>query len=383
MGVIKMLKSVWLSNLITSSMSAAGTVLLSHYRNLSELVHAEKSVMALSEPDDGRKSWFLTIKMNTCLTPGPGMNVSENIMQGVMKSKTAKREGALLYCPLYFENIASFGCIVFETACDGADEETFRAALIAFSSVLYTEAMGSIVKSFHDTAMRVENVCVDYGHGKIVERAVDNASLEIYDKEFTVIAGSSGCGKSTLLNVMGGMLTPTEGTARWKDKSITQMSEKEKDAYRAGTVGFIFQRYNLLDDLTAEENIEIAASLVKHPFSAKEVLEMVGLEKKAKSYPSQLSGGEQQRVCIARALVKRAGILLCDEPTGALDTANAKQIISILQNIAKGQGIPVVMITHNPGYIVLADHCITMSNGRIADDRLQPFALSAEELKLS
>lgn len=378
-----MLKSVWLTKLILSSLNDPGSVLFACFAHLRNTVGAEKCEMVLAEPDDSGMTRFLILPRAACLLPAADAPTREAaVIAAVRKSKTPAEDGGRLVCPLYFENVASFGALLFDTAGGNADAEALKDALIAFSSILFSEAMGSIVRSFHDVVMRAENVCVDYAHGKMVNRVVKNISLEICEKEFTVIVGASGSGKSSLLNILGGMLTAAEGSVWWKGADITKMTEKERTAYRAGTVGFVFQRYNLISDLTAEENIAIAASLVKDPLSAAEVLEMVGLRDKAKSYPSELSGGEQQRVCIARALVKRAELLLCDEPTGALDTGNAQQIITILQNIAKEQGIPVVVITHNPGLVVLADHCITISNGMVADDRLQPFALRAENIRL-
>lgn len=377
-----MMKSVWLSSLIVMSLNDPVSVLSSYFSHLCSLTGSKNCMMLLVEPDDGGRTYFRLSSESVCITPSPAVNADKEIIDRVMKNRTPEYSGQMLLCPLYFENTASFGTLVFDSVSRQPDSEKLQSALIAFSSVLYSESMGSIVKSFHDTVMRVENVCVDYHSGKMTNRAVKNASLEIYGKEFTVIIGSSGSGKSSLINVLGGMLTATEGKVWWKETEVTGMNEKERTAYRANTIGFVFQRYNLISDLTAEENIKIAASLVNNPLSASEVLEMVGLKNKAKSYPSQLSGGEQQRVCIARALVKRAELLLCDEPTGALDTTNALQVITILKNIAKKQGIPVVVITHNPNLVVLADHCITISNGTIADDRLQPFALPAEDLKL-
>ena len=378
-----MLKSVWLSNLIVSSLNDNTSLLFQFYQYLKNLADAEKSMMILSEPDDDGRAFFLISDRFACVTPLPGIRADEEIIRRVMKSKTAELSGGNLYCPLYYENISSFGALVFETEKCSFDSAGLRESLLAFSSMLYSESMGSIIQSYHKAVLRAENVCVDYRSGKMVNRAVKNANLEIYEKEFTVIVGSSGSGKSSLLNVLGGMITASSGTVWWRNTDISKMTEKERTAYRGGTVGFVFQRYNLISDLTAEENVQIAASLVKDPLSVSEVLGMVGLKDKAKSYPSQLSGGEQQRVCIARALVKRAGLLLCDEPTGALDTDNALQVISILKGIAKEQSIPVVVITHNPNLVLLADHCITISNGMISDDRFQPFALPAEDLKLS
>ena len=377
-----MLKSVWLSDLTVSSLNDAGSVLSSYYRHLNGLIGANECILSLSEPDGGGSTCLLISERTTCLLPIDAMNADPAAIQRVMKNRSCEFSDGRLYAPLYFENIASFGALVFGRTGINAVPDGFRDALVAFSSVLYSESMGSIIRSFHPTVMRAENVCVDYRQGKLVNRVVKNVSLEINEKEFTIIVGASGSGKSSLLNVLGGMLTASSGTVWWHDTAISRMSEKERTAYRGNTVGFVFQRYNLISDLTAEENVRIAASLVDDPLPVSEVLEMVGMADKARSYPSQLSGGEQQRVCIARALVKRARLLLCDEPTGALDTDNAAQIIRILKSIAKDQGIPVVVITHNPSLVVLADHCITISNGTIADDRLQPFSLPAEELRL-
>lgn len=376
-----MLKSVWLSKLIVSSINESGSVLASYFRHLCGIVNSKECEMILFEPDGNEKKCFRIVQESCCIIPAPAIQIDNSILENVLKSKETHFNGNLLYCPLYMDKISAFGLIIFKTDFNNREESDITSALIAFSSVLYSESMGSIVNSFHQTVMSVKNLCVDYRTGSIVNRAVNNVSLEICENEFTVIVGASGSGKSSLLNVLGGMLTATEGTVIWKDTDVTKMNDKERTSYRANTVGFVFQRFNLISDLTVEENIKIAASLVQNPLSVTEVLEMVGLSSKAKSYPSQLSGGEQQRVCIARALVKRSGLLLCDEPTGSLDTVNALQIIKILQNISKKHGIPVVMITHNPNLVVLADHCITISNGMVSEDRLQPFALSAYDLK--
>lgn len=377
-----MIKSVWLSSLIVSSLNDTSSVLSSYYRHLRDTVGARSGMMVLTEPDDGVRTYFLISQRSACRTPEPGIRVEDAQLVEVMRSKTPAWDGDRLCCPLYYENVSSFGILVFEGIADDINSDRLTEALVAFSMVLYSESMGSILHSYHDTEMRVKNLCVDYSQGKQIYRAVDRVSLEICKKEFTVIVGASGSGKSSLLNAMGGMLTPAEGSVWWKGTDIAKMTEKERTAYRGSTVGFVFQRYNLIGGLTAEENINLAASLVKDPLPAAEVLDMVGLKGRGKDYPSRMSGGEQQRVCIARALVKRAQLLLCDEPTGALDTENARHIITILQDIAKNQDIPVVMITHNPNLVVLADHCITISNGKVADDRLQPFALKARDLKL-
>ena len=377
-----MLESVWLTSLITSSLNDPSSVLFLYFRNLSELVRAEKCMIGLKEPDKDNMTWLLYSCSSACVVPAPAMEIDKDAAEEAVSRRECVYEGGLLYAPLYIENSASFGVLIFSSPKGLRDGETIRNPLLAFSTILYSESMGSIIRSSHDTVIRVEDLCVDYQNGKLVNHVVKNVSLEIYEKEFTVITGASGSGKSTLLNVLGGMRSATSGKVFWHDRDITDMSDGEKTAYRGNTVGFVFQRYNLISDLTVEDNIRIAASLVDDPYPVSEVLAMVGLADKAKYYPSQLSGGEQQRVCIARALVKKADLLLCDEPTGALDTENAKQIIIILKHISKEQGIPVVVITHNPSLVVLADHAIAISNGMVVDDLLQPFALPAEELRI-
>lgn len=376
-----MLKSVWLINLITKSMNDSGSVLSNYFSCLNEIVQADKSIICLKEPDEDIITYIL-ITDSACVLPFSPSDVDNDAVNRAMSSRKCIVCDDKLYASLYLENTDSFGVIVFEKPRGNFTNETLINPLIAFSTMLYSESMGSIIKSSHDTVMHTEKLCVDFTNGKIVNHVLKNVDLEIFEKEFTIISGASGSGKSTLLNVLGGMLTATSGKVWWHDKEITAMTEKEQTLYRGNTVGFVFQRYNLISDLTVEENVRIAASLVENPIPVTEVLDMVGLTDKAKSYPSQLSGGQQQRVCIARALVKRADILLCDEPTGALDTENAVHVISILKRISKEQGIPVIVITHNPSLVVLADHFIRISNGAIVDDRLQPFALSAEEIKL-
>ena len=195
-----------------------------------------------------------------------------------------------------------------------------------------------------------------------------------------MIFGASGSGKSSILNVLGGMLTASNGKVYYYDQDITNLNDEQRTDYRCNAIGFIFQKYNLISGLTVEENIKIASSLVKNPLSVNEVLEMVGLSGKEKKFPNELSGGEQQRVCIARALVKCSKILLCDEPTGALDSENSLRVMRIIQNIAKERGIPVVVITHNPNMVVFADHSITISNGQVVQDVFQPFPLSVSDL---
>lgn len=230
-------------------------------------------------------------------------------------------------------------------------------------------------------ALRVRDLEISYREGAETRNAVCGITMDIYAGEVTVVLGPSGCGKTSTLNALGGMLTPTGGKIFWNTQNVARMNDRERSEYRRNAVGFVFQQYNLIHDLTVEENVRIAGAMAEDPRSVQEVLEMVGLTGREKSRPAQMSGGEQQRVCIARALVKRAGLLLCDEPTGALDTENTRTVLGILQDLAKNHRVPVVMITHNPQFVRIADHCIRMRDGRIVEDRRQtPIAVADLEL---
>lgn len=237
--------------------------------------------------------------------------------------------------------------------------------------------------SIHEKIISIDGLCVNYKNGNSITQAVKSASFDICKDELMIILGASGSGKTSILNAVGGMLTPNEGSIIWNGIDVAKMSNKQKVQYRRNTVGFIFQRYNLIPNLTAEENVAVAAKMAKNPLPVGEVFDILGIKDKMKSFPGQLSGGEQQRVCIARALVKRPQMLLCDEPTGALDSKNSKIIMLILQEIAKLQHIPVVVITHNPQIAELADHYLFMSNGKIEENYYCTSPLLAENLSLS
>ena len=375
-----MLKSVWLTNLIISSLNDPSSLLSSYYSHLMTFIGKRESFLTLFEPEQVEETHIFINKNTACLLPSLELQIEEKLYNEAITNKKII-VGKISYLPLFFHNVSTFGILIIKHSIDKSTIEKLTKLLIAFSSILYSEANGSILKSFHKTVIKAKNLCVNYTNGKIVNQAVKNLNVEINEKEFTIIVGSSGSGKSTFLNVVGGMLSATSGKVLYNNIPITSMNETEKTNYRKDVVGFVFQHYNLINDLTAEENIKIAAALVRNPLSVDEVLDMVGLKDKKKSYPNQMSGGEQQRVCIARALVKNPKLLLCDEPTGALDTENSKIIIKILQEISKNQGLPVVVITHNPTLTILADHCITISNGTVINDAYQPFPLSADSLE--
>ncbi|WP_332374998.1 ABC transporter ATP-binding protein [Lactococcus cremoris] len=204
-----------------------------------------------------------------------------------------------------------------------------------------------------------------YQSGQEKIYANDQVNFEIEKGELAVILGSSGAGKSTVLNILGGMDTNDEGEVIIDKEKISNFSNKELITYRRYAVGFVFQFYNLVNNLTALENVELASEIVENALDAKEVLKSVGLEHRIHNFPSQLSGGEQQRVAIARAIAKNPKILLCDEPTGALDYHTGKQILKILQDMARKEGKTVIIVTHNAAIAPIANRVIQMHDGKI------------------
>jgi putative ABC transport system ATP-binding protein len=215
--------------------------------------------------------------------------------------------------------------------------------------------------------IKVENLSKHYQMGEVTVKAVRDLSFEIYEGEFVVILGPSGSGKSTLLNIVGGMDTPTSGKIFFKDEEITNYDEKKLTSYRRNEVGFIFQFYNLMGNLTAKENVELAVEICKDTLDIDEVLEAVNLNERADHFPAQMSGGEQQRVAIARAVSKKPEVLLCDEPTGALDFETGISILKILKKINVEYKKTVVIITHNSPVAAMADRVLKMRSGKIID----------------
>ena len=212
-----------------------------------------------------------------------------------------------------------------------------------------------------------KDVVKSYGSGEALMLAVDHIDFEIEKGEFVVILGRSGAGKSTVLNMLGGMDQPTSGKIIVEGREISAMNDKQLGLYRGEVIGFVFQFYNLVPNLTATENVELALQISKNPLKAEEVLKDVGLGHRLNNFPAQLSGGEQQRVSIARALAKNPKILLCDEPTGALDYQTGKSILKLLQDTCHKKGKTVVVITHNLAIAPMADRVIEMKNGKISN----------------
>lgn len=213
--------------------------------------------------------------------------------------------------------------------------------------------------------LKAENLSKNYKMGEITVNALQKASFELYEGEFVVILGPSGSGKSTLLNILGGMDLPTEGKVTVKEEEITKYNDRKLTAYRRDKVGFVFQFYNLMANLTARENVELATEICKNPLDIDMLMEEVGLGSRKEFFPSQMSGGEQQRIAIARAVAKNPLLLLCDEPTGALDFKTGIMILSLLHKINRSFNRTVLIITHNMSIGDMADRVIKMNSGRI------------------
>ncbi len=220
-----------------------------------------------------------------------------------------------------------------------------------------------------------------YTMGEVTIKAVDGISFEIEEGSFTVVVGSSGAGKTTVLNILGGMDSATSGSVIVGGKDISNFSDKELVLFRRYDIGFVFQFYNLIQNLTALENVELATQICKNPMDAKEALESVGLAERMNNFPSQLSGGEQQRVSIARALAKRPRLLLCDEPTGALDDSTGRNILKLLQLKCREDGITVVLITHNQAITPIADRVIRMGSGKIVSNTVNENPMNVDDIQ--
>ena len=229
--------------------------------------------------------------------------------------------------------------------------------------------------------VRLSGVGKRYQMGDVTIHALQDVSFEIARGEFCVIVGPSGAGKTTLLNILGGMDRCDDGRVEVDNTLVSACSSRQLIAYRRYDVGFVFQFYNLVQNLTACENVELAAQICRDPKDAAEVLEKVGLGSRMDNFPAQLSGGEQQRVAIARALAKRPKLLLCDEPTGALDYQTGKNVLELLQRVCREEGVTIIVVTHNQAITPMADRVISVKNSRIAANTVNPSPRPVQEIE--
>lgn len=232
-----------------------------------------------------------------------------------------------------------------------------------------------------DKYIEFQNVKKTYHMGEVDIEALSGVDFSIDKGEFVIIAGASGAGKSTILNILGGMDTATSGKIVVDKKEVSSFSNKELITYRRHDIGFVFQFYNLVQNLTAIENVELATQICNNPLDTEEVLDAVGLTNRKKNFPAQLSGGEQQRVAIARALAKNPKLLLCDEPTGALDYNTGKSILKLLQDTCREMDMTVVVITHNLAITPMGDKVIRVKNGRIESQIINNNPISVERIE--
>lgn len=232
-----------------------------------------------------------------------------------------------------------------------------------------------------DDYVKLENVSKIYGSKEVKIVAVDEISFQIAKGEFVVIVGPSGAGKTTVLNILGGMDTATSGNVWVDGNNVAKYNNRQLTGYRREDIGFVFQFYNLVPNLTALENVELALQICKDPLDAKTVLEEVGLKDRLGNFPAQLSGGEQQRVSIARALAKNPKLLLCDEPTGALDYQTGKAILKLLQDMCREKGMTVIVITHNSALTPMADRVIRIKNGKVSSMAENAHPTPVEEIE--
>ena len=231
-----------------------------------------------------------------------------------------------------------------------------------------------------EVVFRVRGLCKVYGAGELAVHALRGVDLDLRRGEMLVLLGASGSGKSTLLNILGGLDVPTSGTVHFREQDLTAADDAALTRYRREHVGFVFQFYNLIPSLTARENVALVTEIAPHPMAPDDALRLVGLGDRLDHFPAQLSGGEQQRVAIARAVAKRPDVLLCDEPTGALDAETGRLVLRVIDTVNRELGTTTALITHNAPIAAMADRVVRITSGRVSEERRNPARASPEDL---
>ena len=290
-------------------------------------------------------------------TPGDDKQTDDNFSGMTITS---------LICAPFGDGDNTDGCIqLFKNEGKFTEEEADICDIMTLmvAMAIRENTQIEIPYSYHNVLISANGITREYSNGEIITRVLKGVNLDIYEGEFLAVLGESGCGKSTLLNIIGGLDTATSGSFSFMGKDMTGASQAELTKFRRDNIGFIFQGYNLMNNLTAKQNLDLIGELVKDPMSSEEALRMVKLEDKLSNYPSQLSGGQQQRVSIARALVKKPKLIFADEPTAALDYATSIEVLSVLENVI-AEGTTLVMVTHNEEITRMADRVVRIRDGR-------------------
>ena len=291
--------------------------------------------------------------------------------------------GSVTCVPLILED-RCFGCVEFIRLAENGhfsqdDIDTFELLTLMSQSEIETSGLPENPTTKKNVLLSVKNIHKSFKNGENIINVLKGVNFNICEGEFVCLLGESGCGKSTMLNIVGGLLDFDKGSINFAGNDLTNLSKKKLTYYRRNNIGFIFQSYNLMPNLSAKQNIDLISDLVDNPVDSKELLELVGLADKSDSYPSQLSGGEQQRVAIARALVKKPKLILGDEPTAALDYETSIEVLSLLENITK-KGTAMMIVTHNEEITKMADKVIRFKNGKVFEVEINSHPLKASDL---
>lgn len=325
----------------------------------------------VGEISDGNKELFIADAGGDSRFPGGKDDITGNVVKNV------------LLFPMILRS-QTIGCVEIFDKADAAYTEDEMALVKSFAALaaMNIDERGYVYNTNTDrkVVMSLRNIIKDYPSGQEVAHILKGVDLDIYENEFLVILGESGCGKTTLLNIIGGMDSASSGEIIFDGKDFSKPTEKELIDYRRDDVGFIFQSYNLMPNLTALENIKFIAEICKNPVEPEKALDMVGLSNRAGNYPSMMSGGQQQRVSIARAIVKRPRIILADEPTAALDFATGQEVLELIENLISKKITTVVMVTHNAEIAKMANRVVRVKNGKISSIRVNAWPMHASEL---